>query len=56
MKKCIVLVCVLVVVVILLHQGEKETEDVQAAKVAARVASDTGERMTADEVGEIFHG
>lgn len=54
MKKCILLVCVLVVVVILLRHDEKETEDAQAAKVAARVASDTGERMTAGEVGEMF--
>lgn len=54
MKKCVVLVCVLVVVVYLLRQDETEKEDAQAAQVAVRVSRDTGERLTADEVGEMF--
>lgn len=54
MKKCVVLVCVLVVVVYLLHQDETEKEDARAAQVAVRVSRDTGERLTADEVGEMF--
>lgn len=54
MKKCVVLVCVLVVVVYLLRQDETEKEDAQAAQVAVRVSRDTGERLTVDEVGEMF--